>query len=469
MAPLSLDRFQAVLRLLVSLLVTLACAQEPTSAASAPRDASKLLSAADREFGAGKYDEAIKLYAEVLNLAPTAKTYYARHKAYLKKGKLPSAVSDLTAAIELDGSYAMAYSQRGSLHLTLGRCDDAVRDLERVLALDAGKRDAQARLPHARACAAAVSRGRHLMHHGQWEGARQAFDEAMAADRATASPVLLLERARASLGLGQVEEALADGAKVLKLEPNNLAAYSLRGRALYAHGDYATARVHFQEGLKYDPEHGELKEGYKLVKAVLKAKEAGDAASQAGRWDDAIEAWASGEGIDPHNRRWQLEVLPKLARAHLRKKAYEGAERAARKAVDMDDGCAECHHLLGEALLGMQAWEEAARHARRAHELDRGNGEYQQGAQRADTALKQSKTKDYYKILEIPRDADEGAVKRAYREKAKENHPDRFMDPDKKAEAENKFKEIAEAYEVLSDGEKKGRRVKRALDVRILT
>lgn len=55
--------------------------------------------------------------------------------------------------------------------------------------------------------------------------------------------------------------------------------------------------------------------------------------------------------------------------------------------------------------------------------------------------------KDYYKILGIPRDADEDQIKKAYRKMALKYHPDKNSDPS----AEEKFKEIAEAYEVLSD------------------
>ena len=59
---------------------------------------------------------------------------------------------------------------------------------------------------------------------------------------------------------------------------------------------------------------------------------------------------------------------------------------------------------------------------------------------------------DYYAILEVPRDADDGAIKKAYRKLAMQYHPDRNKG-DKKAE--EKFKEISEAYAVLSDKEKR--------------
>src|SRR5437764_10818156 len=65
-----------------------------------------------------------------------------------------------------------------------------------------------------------------------------------------------------------------------------------------------------------------------------------------------------------------------------------------------------------------------------------------------------SSKRDYYEILGIRRDADAEEIKRAYRKLAMQHHPDRNAG-DK--EAEEKFKEAAEAYEVLSDQQKRQR------------
>src|SRR4051812_8068903 len=60
--------------------------------------------------------------------------------------------------------------------------------------------------------------------------------------------------------------------------------------------------------------------------------------------------------------------------------------------------------------------------------------------------------KDFYQVLGVAKDADQATIKKAYRKLARENHPD--SKPGDKA-AEDRFKQVAEAYDVLGDKAKR--------------
>src|SRR2546425_4051541 len=65
------------------------------------------------------------------------------------------------------------------------------------------------------------------------------------------------------------------------------------------------------------------------------------------------------------------------------------------------------------------------------------------------------KYRDYYEVLGVPRDATAKQIRDAYRKLARQYHPDLQDTPAKKKVAEEKFKEINEAHEVLGDPEKR--------------
>ena len=72
--------------------------------------------------------------------------------------------------------------------------------------------------------------------------------------------------------------------------------------------------------------------------------------------------------------------------------------------------------------------------------------------------------RDYYDILGVSKNASQDEIKKAFRKKARQYHPD--VNKDNPKEAEEKFKEANEAYEVLSDETKKAQYDSIAVPVR---
>lgn len=93
-----------------------------------------------------------------------------------------------------------------------------------------------------------------------------------------------------------------------------------------------------------------------------------------------------------------------------------------------------------------------------AKEQDQSSSRISEMLHNAHMLLKRSKTKDYYKVLNVDNDADERAIKRQYRSMTKKFHPDKTTAQGvPKEQAEKKMADINEAYEVLSDPELRAR------------
>jgi DnaJ family protein C protein 3 len=102
-----------------------------------------------------------------------------------------------------------------------------------------------------------------------------------------------------------------------------------------------------------------------------------------------------------------------------------------------------------EAYVLNEQYELALADYQRARETEDSN-RVQEGIKRIQKLIKQSKKRDYYKILGVRRTANKAEVLRAYRKLAIKWHPDKYEGEDKK-KAEKMFLDIAAAKEVLTD------------------
>lgn len=106
----------------------------------------------------------------------------------------------------------------------------------------------------------------------------------------------------------------------------------------------------------------------------------------------------------------------------------------------------------------LENYEEAVRDFSSADRISPGEFGVKSKLKNAQVRLKQSKKKDLYKTLGISRDATSTEIKKAYKKSALRWHPDKNSGSEaEKAKAEKMFKDINEAYVILSDENKKAR------------
>ena len=414
----------------------------------------------------GNYEEALHYYEQAAALEPdNAVNHYKLYRVHHRMRKYGDALRDVTNALNIEPTSVEYRMQKAKLLTNLGQCDRALEQYTEMKYNGAEKQEALL-------CAQEIELGQRAFFEKQWEEAARHFHQALQyVEQATD---LQFSRAQALYEMGDYYGVISDTGRVLKQYPNHIEAYQLRGQAYTRLGDHETAQIHFREGLKLDPEHKGCKEGHRFIKTISKKDKRGDDAYEAGKYKQAIDSWWEAIHVDLDHASFFLSTLLKIVKAHSKLGEHAKAVEEAQKHVDHQE-TVEGLWALGDAQLAGDMFDDAVRTFHRAKEI--ADSETAQEAQRkvkeAEVALKQSKEKNYYKILGVQRNSDKKEIKRAYRDLAlkwyvlerKEEgfqatlshssvchrHPDK--NADNKEEAEKMFQDIGEAYEVLSDTE----------------
>ena len=134
----------------------------------------------------------------------------------------------------------------------------------------------------------------------------------------------------------------------------------------------------------------------------------------------------------------------------------KGAELYCKEALQLNSNSLPALLHQAQQQLDADEFQSAIRTLNYAKERHPTATQIQGLLQKAHYLLKRSTSKDYYKVLGVPRDADERTIKKAYRNLVKIHHPDKALSQGvSKEDAENKMASINEAYEVLNDPDKK--------------
>lgn len=266
-----------------------------------------------------------------------------------------------------------------------------------------------------------------------------------------------LMRGEAHLRMGNVN-ALGEAQNVAMglLRNNNQdpEALVLRGRALYMQGENEKAIQHFRQALSCDPDFKDAVKYLRMVQKLERTKEEGNAAFKAGRFQEAIDTYNKALEIDPSNKGTNSKILQNRALCYTRLKKWTPAIADCDKALELDPSYTKARKTRAKALGESGNWEEAARELKAIQEANPSEPNIAKDIRNAELELKKSKRKDYYKILGIQKDATDTEIKKAYRKLAIIHHPDKNPDDPDAAE---RFKEIQEAHETLSDSQKRAR------------
>jgi len=416
--------------------------------------------------GEKKFSQAGQAFSAALELEPNnAEAYYHRAEAFYQLRDFKKALPDITRLLALDDKNVNAYLLRSNINKVRGEFDKQKEDGEFAIRLITQHRQYPQLMGKAHT---AVKEATSLAN--DLETAEKALEMKMNGKAlkhinivtrdATNSVKVRVVRSEALLALRDYTTALADGARILRMDSENVMGYVIRARAHFGLGDLAQAMKHYRAGLQVDPDHKECRKHYKGTKKFEKAEKKAEEEWTRSHTRGALAAYEP--LLDILSTSLPSPALKSKfshrACACLRKlKRPADAVKRCNDAVKADDRNVEALMERGRAKIDLEQFEEGVRDFRQAKELEPNDRATNEGLQWAETELKKSKRKDFYKTLEVAKDANPKQIKRAYKKLAVQWHPDKHTDPKAKEDAEKKFKEIALAMEVLTDPEKRAR------------
>ncbi|KAM0953693.1 putative DnaJ protein P58IPK [Dioscorea sansibarensis] len=372
----------------------------------------------------------------------------------VKAKKYGEALGLLNAAIESDPKLSEAYLQRASVLRHLCRFEESEVNYKKFLDLKPGTSSAEKDLSQLLQAQSALASAYSLFESNEHSKALDYIDKVVLVFSPGCLEAKLL-KVKLLLGVKDYSSAITETGYILKEDESNLDALLLRGRAYYYLSDHDVASRHYHKGLRLDPEHAELKKAYFGLKNLLKKTKSAEDNAAKGKLRMAVEDFRAALALDPihtaHNVHLHLglcKVLVDLGRGN-------DAVNSCTEALEIDGELVEALFQRGKAKLITEDWEAAVEDLKSAAQKSPQDMNIREALRKAEKSLKLSKRKDWYKILGIPKTASIAEIKRAYKKLALQWHPDKNVD--NREEAEAQFREVAAAYEVLGDEEKRVR------------
>ncbi|ENN78715.1 dnaJ homolog subfamily C member 7 [Dendroctonus ponderosae] len=402
-----------------------------------------------------QYQSALQLYSEAINLCPETAAYYGNRAAcYMMLNRHRDALEDARRSVQIDPTFVKGY-------VRIAKCGIALGDL--VTAENAAKQADSLQL------GSVTNEMKSIQKIKQFEAdalkakdakdyRKMVFCMDRCLDEASTCEKFKLIKAECLAYLGRYQEAQEIANDILHVNKGSADAIYVRGLCLYYEDSIDKAFNHFQQVLRLAPGHTRAMEQYKRAKLLKKKKEEGNEAFKLCKFHDAVKLYTEALEIDPLNKKTNAKLFFNRATALSRLTKIKDAILDCSSALRLDDTYLKALLRRAKCYMDIGEFEDAVKDYEKALKMDKSR-ENKRLLQEAKLALKKSKRKDYYKILGVEKNANEDEIKKAYRKRALIHHPDRHAnatDAEKK-EQEKKFKELGEAYGILSDPKKKAR------------
>lgn len=437
---------------------------QPPPPAIAQPSASECKERGNALYKAAQYDDSLEWYARAIAAAgdDTDRALFLcnRSAALVMLGRVSEASDDAAKATKLDPKSAKAFARLGKCLLQLGQLTEARMALARASEISAETAGVQADL-------GAIKLAEALYEEATAHNASQDWSKAIGSLR------LLLSRycphsehfkfleLDAIVHLGRYDEVLSQATAMLRRTPDSSNALYLRGRCLFHNGQLDAALKHAAEALRLDPDHTPSKGLRLLIKALTAEKDAGNEAFNRGAFSAAAERYTAALALCGVRDGLRATLHINRATAYAKLRRHDDAIADCSAALELDPKSAKAVLRRAACYMELEMWAQAiADYGLAVERATDDEGQRSARALKRNAELEKLKSErvNHYRVLEVEKTASAVDIKKAYRRMALRWHPDKNAGSAADIEvAETKFKELNEAFEVLSDPEKKER------------
>lgn len=371
-------------------------------------------------------------------------TLFKRATAYMAMSQSKRAIDDLEAVLVLNSDFEQARINLAKLRLKLGDAEAAKAVIAPVTskAKDAASlKDIQ---QNVKSLGETARKANTAHKKGDWQTCIQSASQAIGI--ATQSAELQQLKADCLLSAGELSDAGGEYSRAASLNPSSASLLTRLAllNYLYLMVDAASSIAPIKQCLHYDPDSKTCKKLFRKLKALdkdvskarnfvegskwLSAALAIDPRPGASNAEDGLihrvrtliaESTAATTGSLPSDLKLgQSQLLVQLyswaCQSHLRSAAHARATAACDtlRSFNAEDPFAQWSQ--GLAFMKAEEWDKAVRALQQAFEsTNRQDRDILEALQKAQGGLKRSKSKDYYKVLSVPHDADDRTIKRA--------------------------------------------------------
>ncbi|EGR31789.1 hypothetical protein IMG5_101980, partial [Ichthyophthirius multifiliis] len=398
-----------------------------------------------------EYLKAIEQYTNALQYNNQNSSYYGNRAAcYLALEKYQKCIQDCNIALELDPKFSKAYRRKALCQIQMLAFQDALFNIEKGLQID--NQDQSLRQDQ-KDCLRLKQQYEHFNNYMNENNFNEANIEL--------NQILQKIQNNIQLKLKQVEclamKGETDQAKNILVKIQNHEDVRrpdlcyLQGICELYNGNTDKAKTLFKNGMTLDPDNTKCRTALKKAQRAEQLKEQGNEAIKQENYDESIRHYDEALQIDPNNKKLNAVLRSNRALAWVKKKEYKKAMEDTNIAIDLNPQYFRAFLRRADIKMKMGDFDSAIQDYQRVSELDPSQN-VQQLIKEAKIQAKQAKKKDYYKILGVERNASDQEIKKAYRKLALKWHPDK--NPENKEEADKIFRDINEAFQVLSDPKK---------------